>query len=170
MRAAGLYIALPALPALPVHSALPLLSALLMTGPAAARPVWNSGTYVYADLCILAASGRIGGRRITLRRSPQGDGLVYESGGGGGLAPTQGMELALDDASKALAFTAETEAGPVSFRGTLSTEALTGILHDEAGDHPVRLPRVLRSHARQACADAGVVPVASETTGSLGER
>ena len=157
MRAAALYYALAVAPA------------LLPPGTASARPVWNSGTYVYADLCTLPASGGLGGHRVTLRRSPKGDGLVYESGGGRDrvLAPAPGTDLALDDDTKALAFRAETEDGPVSFRGTLSTEALTGILHDEAGDHPVRLPRMLRSHARQACAEDGAV---TETTGSLGDR
>jgi hypothetical protein len=155
MRAAGLCGALMTLPAL-----------ALVPGPLAARPTWNSGTYIYADLCTLTASGGLGGRRITLRRSPKGDGLVYESGLGQEIAPAQGTDFALDDATKALAFTAETEAGPVSFRGTLSTEALTGILHDAAGEHPVRLPRVLRAHAPAACAGAGP----TDTTGSLGER
>ncbi|WP_336490545.1 hypothetical protein [Methylobacterium nigriterrae] len=133
---------------------------------AAARPAWTSGTYVYADLCTLPASGELAGRRVTLRRSPNGDGLVYEMVRGAALVPAQGAGLALDDATKALAFTAETEGGPVTFRGTAAADALTGTLRDAAGDHPVHLPRILRSHARQACASH----LASDTTGSLGER
>ena len=131
--------------------------------PAEARPdpgrsAWTSGTFVYADLCTAAPSGTRIGRRITLRRSPNGDGLIYEAAETPG--PVAAARMTLDDATKALAFAVETGAGPRHFEGIATPDALTGILEDEAGAHPIRLPRVLRSHAHEACP--------GETTGSIG--
>ncbi|MEA1834622.1 hypothetical protein U8607_21235 [Methylobacterium durans] len=141
--------------------ALGLLAGLTPMG-LAARPGWISGTYVYADLCTRPASGDLSGRRITLRRSPNGDGLVYEVGQGTGLVPVQAAPT-VDDAARTVAFTAQTETGPVSFEGSLSAEALTGTLSDASGARPLRLTRVLRAVAPRTCLD----PAASETTGSL---
>ncbi|GEP05170.1 hypothetical protein [Methylobacterium oxalidis] len=140
-----------------------LLGSLLPAG-SEAQPGWVSGTYVYADLCTLPASGDLSGHRITLRRSPNGNGLVYEVGrqGSGPVAAT-GPALVVDDAARTVAFTAETEAGPISFEGTLAPDLLAGILSDASGAHPLRLPRVLRAGARRACSG----PEATETTGTI---
>lgn len=140
--------------------ALPLitLSTLLGAAPtASAKTAWTSGTYVYADLCT-EPDGARAGHRITLRRSPNGDGLVYE--GARRPEPVRAGTIAVDDATRTIAFDVETPSGPLAFRGTLNPDALTGILDDAAGSRPVRLPRVLRSHAHEACA--------AETTGSVG--
>ncbi|NEU13249.1 hypothetical protein G3T14_14060 [Methylobacterium sp. BTF04] len=136
------------------------LCAILGIGvvPAEARPVWSSGTYVYADLCTVAENGTRAGQRITLRRSPRGDGLVYEAASLSG--PVQADTIALDDATKAIDFVAATESGPVHFHGTMAVDSLTGVVEDESGPHPVHLPRVLRPHAHEVCQP--------DATGSLG--
>lgn len=125
-------------------------------GPASAKPAWTSGTFVYADLCTRSDDGTRVGQRIVLRRSPNGDGLTYE--GAEGTAPLAAT-MSLDDATRALSFAVETEAGALRFAGSATPEALDGTLEDEAGAHPVHLPRVLRSHAHEACPE--------DVTGSL---
>ncbi|MGU3361811.1 hypothetical protein ACLBWX_15885 [Methylobacterium sp. M6A4_1b] len=128
--------------------------------PVQARTAWASGTFVYADLCTLPESGTRTGQRITLRRSPNGDGLTYEGAGHPG--PRAAAEVTLDDVTKAISFAVETEAGPLHFQGVAGADALTGTFEDEAGAHPVHLPRVLRSHAHEACQ--------GEATGSIAQR
>ncbi|WP_232629206.1 hypothetical protein [Methylobacterium sp. Leaf118] len=129
---------------------------LTAAGPASARPGWVSGTWVYADLCTMPDDGSRIGRSITLRRSPNGDGLTYE---GAGLRAPVTTAVTVDDATKDVAFRVETEAGLVSFRGTAGPEALVGTIDSAAGSQPVRLKRVLRSRAHEACP--------GETTGSI---
>jgi hypothetical protein len=136
--------------------------ALLGAAPAArAKPAWTSGTFVYADLCTLPESGTRAGQRVILRRSPNGDGLTYE--GAENSHPVAAASMSLDDATKAISFAVETDSGSLQFRGVAGSDALTGTLTDEAGAHPVHLPRVLRSHAHEACPD-------ETTTGSIGRR
>lgn len=137
---------------------LPALFALL-PGVAEARTAWTSGTYVYADLCTQRGTGEIAGRRITLRRSPNGDGIVYEVAPSGLSAPAEVVGVSFDDSARAVSFSARTEGGTVAFRGVATQDALTGTLSDPEGEHSVSLRRVLRSHAREACP--------SESTGSL---
>ncbi|KQT50568.1 hypothetical protein ASG52_07090 [Methylobacterium sp. Leaf456] len=129
---------------------------VLAVAPAEARPGWVSGTWVYADLCTSPEDGAQAGRRITLKRSPNGDGLIYE---GAGLRVPVLTTVTVDDATKDVAFRVETEAGLVSFHGTAGPEALVGTLDSAAGSQPVRLKRVLRSRAHEACP--------GETTGSI---
>lgn len=131
-------------------------SGVMLAGPSEARPGWVSGTWVYVDLCTMPEDGSQVGRRITLKRSPNGDGLVYE---GAGLRSPVATSVTIDDATKDVAFRVETEAGLVSFQGTAGSEALIGTLDSAAGSQPVRLKRVLRSRAREACP--------GETTGSI---
>jgi hypothetical protein len=133
---------------------------LVETAPAQARTAWASGTFVYADLCTLKETGTRSGQRIILRRSPNGDGLTYEGAEQSG--PRAAADMTLDDATKALSFAVETEAGPLHFQGVAGADALTGTFEDEAGAHPVHLPRILRSHAHEACQ--------GETTGSIVPR
>ncbi|MEH3119916.1 MAG: hypothetical protein PGN25_20620 [Methylorubrum populi] len=133
-----------------------LFLAGLATGPAAAQTRWVSGTYVYADLCTTSDEGTRAGRRITLKRWPKGDGLVYE---GAGLAAPIETAVTVDDTTKDVAFHVETPAGLVSFRGTAGPEALIGTLDSAAGSQAVRLKRVLRARPREACP--------GETTGSI---
>ena len=121
---------------------------------------WASGTFVYADLCTLPESGTRVGQRIILRRSPNGDALSYE--GADKSEPLAAASMTVDDATKAITFAVQTEAGPLRFQGIAAPDTLTGTLEDEAGAHPVHLPRVLRSHAHEACP--------GETTGSIGRR
>lgn len=133
-----------------------LAAGLTAAGPALARPGWVSGTWVYADLCTMPDDGSRAGRSITLRRSPNGDGLIYESAG---LRAPVATSVTVDDATKDVSFRVETEAGLVSFHGTAGPEALVGTLDSAAGSQPVRLRRVLRSRAHEACP--------GETTGSI---
>jgi hypothetical protein len=134
------------------------LATLLAAAPSAlAKPAWTSGTYVYADLCT-ESDGARAGHRITLRRSPNGDGLTYEGARLPGAA--RAGTIAVDDATRTIAFDVETPSGPLAFRGTLGSDALTGALDDEAGSRLLSLPRVLRSRAHEACR--------VETTGSIG--
>ena len=128
--------------------------------PAQARTAWASGTFVYADLCTLPETGARSGQRITLRRSPNGDGLTYE--GAEQVSPRAAAEITFDDATRAVRFAVETEAGPLRFQGVAGADALTGTFEDESGAHPVFLPRVLRSHAHEACH--------GDTTGSISPR
>lgn len=128
--------------------------------PAQARTAWASGTFVYADLCTLPQTGTRSGQRITLRHSPNGDGLTYE--GAEQRGPRAAADVTLDDATKAIRFAVETEVGPLHFQGVAGADALTGTFEDEAGAHAVSLPRVLRSHAHEACH--------GDTTGSITPR
>ena len=132
-----------------------ILSAVL-PGSVRARPSWASGTYVYADLC-LTADHAPAGQRVTLRRAPRGDTLVYETAALSG--PVQAETLHLDAATRELAFAADADGHTIRFTGTLAVDALTGVLEDETGSHPVRLSRILRPHANAACRE--------ERTGSL---
>ncbi|WP_036302614.1 hypothetical protein [Methylobacterium sp. 77] len=146
---------------------LPILG-LAVAAPAAARsvpakPVWATGTYVYADLCTEAESGERAGRRITLKRSPGGDVLVYETAS----QSSQAESVTLDDETKALSFLVGGERGSVAFHGTLATDALVGTVEDGTGAYPLRLRRILRSHAHEAC-PAEVTP--GDVTGSIGTR
>lgn len=138
--------------------ALPTAAKPAGTKPAGTKPAWTSGTFVFADLCTDSESGTRAGHRVTLRRSPNGDWIVYE--GARVPAPVRAGTLSVDDSTKTVAFGAETEAGRVAFHGMLSEGTLIGTLEDEAGSHPVRLPRVLRSHGHEACR--------GDTTGSVG--
>ncbi|MGX5774203.1 hypothetical protein [Methylorubrum zatmanii] len=124
--------------------------------PAAAQPRWVSGTYVYADLCTMPEDGSQAGRRITLKRWPKGDNLVYE---GAGLAGPVETAVTVDDTTKAVAFRIETPAGLVSFHGTAGSDALIGMLNGADGAQPLRLRRVLRARPQEACP--------GETTGSI---
>ncbi len=130
-------------------------SGIALSGAAEARPGWVSGTWVYADLCTMPDDGAQAGRRITLKRSPNGDGLIYE---GAGLRAPVLTTVTVDDATKDVAFRVETEAGLVSFHGTAGPEALIGTLDSAAGSQAVRLRRVLRPRL-EACP--------GETTGSI---
>ncbi|HEV2544787.1 MAG TPA: hypothetical protein VGU70_18695 [Methylobacterium sp.] len=124
--------------------------------PVLAQPRWVAGTYIYADLCTMPEDGAQTGRRITLKRWPGSDNLVYE---GAGLPAPIETAVTVDDGTKAVAFEVETSAGPVSFRGTAGPDALVGTLNSADGAQPLRLKRVLRTGARQACP--------GETTGSI---
>lgn len=139
-----------------------LLTTLVLVGagmaPARARSDWPSGTYVFADLCTAAENGVRVGQRITLRRSPLGDALVYEAAALP--APVHAGDVALDAATKALDFRVATEGGEIRFHGTMAVDGLTGTVADEAGTRTIHLPRVLRPHAHDICP--------GETTGSLG--
>lgn len=134
------------------------LSAAL-PGLAQARPSWASGTYIYTDLCRAQESETVG-QRVTLRRSPLGDTLVYEAATLSG--PVQVETVRLDDATKGLAFEAETDGRTIRFTGTLAVDALTGVLENEAGSHPVRLSRVLRPSANPACREERTGPLGAE--------
>lgn len=133
------------------------LAAVGLAGAAQAKPVWATGTFVYADLCTSADSGERAGRRITLKRSPTGDMLLYEAASLPSAARAE--TVSLDDATKSLAFMVGTQSGALAFHGTLATDALVGTIEDETGTYPLRLRRVLRSHAHEACP--------ADTTGSV---
>ncbi|WP_027173365.1 hypothetical protein [Methylobacterium sp. 10] len=141
---------------------LPLLG-LVLAAPAVARsvpakPVWATGTFVYADLCTDTESGERAGRRIVLKRSPTGDVLSYETPSRSARAEA----VTVEDATRELSFRVGGEEGGFAFRGTLATDALVGTVEDEAGTRPLRLRRILRSHAHEACP--------GEVTGSIGTR
>lgn len=131
--------------------------------PAVARPVWTTGTFVYADLCTNPDAGRLEGRRVTVKRSPNGDGVLYEAAAGSAVTPVPAEVVSIDDGSQQIAFTIESEAGPMRFQGTAAADALAGTLSDGSGDRPLRLRRVLRSHEREACRTGQQDP---DTTGS----
>lgn len=135
-------------------ASLALLTAAI--APAAAQTRWVSGTYVYADLCTMPEDGAQAGRRITLKRWPKGDNLVIE---GAGLPAPVEAAVTIDDGAKTVAFQVETSAGPVRFEGIAGPDALVGTLHGADGAQPLRLKRVLRPRAQQACP--------GETTGSI---
>lgn len=138
-----------------------LSSTIAPIGPAhaksvAAKPAWATGTFVFADLCTTPESGERAGRRITLKRSPTGNVLVYETP----FQSAQAESLTLDDDTKGLSFLVGGERGHVAFHGTLATDALVGTVEDETGAYPLRLRRVLRSHAHEPCP--------ADVTGSIG--
>ena len=139
-----------------------LLAALVLgpiagTSVPAAAKTWASGTFVYADLCT-DHGGRVG-RRITLKRSPNGDAVTYESA----LAePVHLHTVAFENETQSVSFALETDRGPITFRGRMESGTLTGIVEDAEGVHDVRLPRVLRVHADQPCQGG--------TTGSIAGR
>lgn len=146
---------------------LTLLSVLaltvLMPLAAQARPAWTTGTFVYADLCTDTESGTMAGRRVVVRRSPNGNDVTYQAAFGSLSAPMPADGLSLDDERQEIAFTVESENGPLRFQGTAAATMLTGTIADRDGEHPVRLRRVLRSHAHEDCR---LVQQDPETTGS----
>ena len=136
---------------------------LLLPAVAEARAAWTSGTFVYADLCRDPASGGVAGRRIVLRRSPNGDGVTYQAASGRLGASVEAAGLSLDDATRDIAFSVETAEGPARFRGVAGADVLAGVLSRDGGDEPLRLRRVLRSHAGEPCRPR---PEDAETTAS----
>jgi hypothetical protein len=114
---------------------------------AGARTNWVSGTYVYASPCPTTEDAT--GRRVTLRRSPLGDTLVYEAATLS--APVRVEAVTVDTATKGVAFAAEADGHPIRFTGTLAVDALAGVLEDASGPHPVHLARVLRLHGDPTC-------------------
>ncbi|GJE55739.1 MULTISPECIES: hypothetical protein [Methylobacterium] len=143
-----------------------ILTGLLVvpaTLQAAARPVWTTGTFVYADLCTDPSAHRLEGRRVTVRRSPNGNGVLYEAAAGTAVTPVPAEVLSIDDGTREIAFTVESEAGPVRFQGIAAADVLAGTLSDGSGDRPLRLRRVLRSHEREACQ---AMPQDPDTTAS----
>jgi len=124
-----------------LHRRLPLLLLVALPTAGEARP-WSSGTTIYADLCEQAETRETRGHRITLRRSPNGNAVLYE-----GAAPASVTLVRFDEAAGTLAFTAETCAGPVAFEGVAGSGALTGTVTDTSGAHALNLPRVLRVRA-----------------------
>ncbi len=154
---------------LDMHAATTMFAALvassvgLSTG-VLARPVWTSGTFVYADLCTDTSAGRLEGRRVTLRRSPNGDGVSYEAASGTNAAQVPAELTSVDDATRQIAFTVESGSGPLHFQGIAAPDVLAGTISDGSGDRPLRLRRVLRSHEREACK---VGQLDADTTASL---
>jgi len=138
-----------------MRGSIPMLAlAVLLPAAVQARPSWISGTYVYADLCTQPQTGGLAGRRITLRRSPNGDDLVFETASGTAATALRAGEVGIDDATKQVAFSVDTDSGPVRFRGTAAVDGLAGTLSDQTGEHPLNLRRVLRSRAHEACRPA----------------
>lgn len=134
-----------------MRCALPLLALpLLVPLPAQARPGWTTGTFVYADLCT-APSGAVAGRRVVVRRSPNGNDVTYQAALGALSAPMPADALSIDDERREIAFTVEGADGPVRFQGTAAATVLSGTLTDRDGEHPLQLRRVLRSRADEAC-------------------
>lgn len=130
----------------------PLLAVpLLLPMAVAARPGWVTGTFVYADLCTDPNGGGMAGRRVVVRRSPSGDGVTYEAASGARPAPIRVESVSIDDGMRTLAFTVESADGPVRFEGIADAGVLAGTLSDAAGERPLRLRRVLRSHEHEAC-------------------
>ena len=92
----------------------PLLLASIQGAEASAGKGWASGTFIYADLCT-ESGGRIG-RRITLRRSPNGNALTYEAAV---VDPVRIESVSFEDETQAISFALETNRGPVAFRGRM---------------------------------------------------
>lgn len=130
-------------------SLLVLPAALPLT--AKARPVWTTGTFVYADLCTDPNAGRLEGRRVTVKRSPNGDGVLYEAASGANTTPVPAEVLSIDDGTQQIAFSVESASGPMRFQGVAAADVLSGTLSDGSSERPLRLRRVLRSHEREAC-------------------
>ena len=127
------------------------LALLILPAVAEARSAWTSGTFVYADLCRDPATGGTAGRRIVLRRSPNGDGVTYQAASGSLGASVDAEGLSLDDATRDIAFSVETAQGPIRFRGSAGSDVLAGVLSRDGSDEPLRLRRVLRSHEGEPC-------------------
>lgn len=131
---------------------------------AAARPVWTSGTFVYADLCTEPNGGGLEGRRVTVRRSPNGNGVLYEAASGALAAPVPAEAISIDDGTQQIAFSVESDAGPMRFQGIAASDVLAGTISDGAGERPLRLRRVLRSHEREACQPVAQDPDTTAST------
>ncbi|MCE4225845.1 hypothetical protein HCU64_19005 [Methylobacterium sp. C25] len=140
--------------------------ALAATVPfgASAKPGWLTGTFVYANLCTDPDAGRLEGRRVTLRRSPNGNGVLFETAAGDKTAPIAADALSIDDTTQQISFTVESADGPLHFQGTAAADVLAGTISSGSGEQPLRLRRVLRSHERESCQAARLDPNA---TGSV---
>ncbi|GEP11324.1 hypothetical protein [Methylobacterium gnaphalii] len=139
-----------------MRSATLLLASLLalpaiMPLGAAAKPVWLTGTFVYANLCTNPSAGRLEGRRVTLKRSPNGNGVLYEAASGAKTAQIPADRLSIDDTTQQISFTVESADGLLHFQGIAAADVLAGTISDGSGEQPLRLRRVLRSHEREAC-------------------
>jgi hypothetical protein len=131
---------------------------------ASAKPGWLTGTFVYANLCTDPDAGRLEGRRVTLRRSPNGNGVLYEAASGAKTAQIPADSLSIDDATQQISFTVESADGPLRFQGIAASDVLAGTISDGSSEQPLRLRRVLRSHEREACQAARQDP---DSTGSV---
>ncbi|GLS44129.1 hypothetical protein [Methylobacterium brachythecii] len=131
---------------------------------APAKPGWLTGTFVYANLCTDPDAGRLEGRRVTLRRSPNGNGVLYEAAAGEKTASIPADALSIDDTTQQISFTVESTDGPLRFQGTAAADVLAGTISDGSSEQPLRLRRVLRSHEREACRTVRQDP---DATGSV---
>jgi hypothetical protein len=117
-----------------------VLLVAVLSSAAPGRDMPRYGVFVYSDLCIEPESGDVAGNRVALLRYPEGNQLVFEYTEGPLMAPLFAHVLTMDSATGALTFDVREDSQTVTFRGTVTDDALVGTISDRP--KPVRLPRV----------------------------
>jgi hypothetical protein len=125
-----------------------MLLAAVLSSAASGRDMPRYGVFVYSDLCIEPESGDIAGDRVGLLRYPEGNQLIFEYTEGPLMAPLFVDKMTIDSATGALTFDVREDGQTVTFRGTVTDDALVGTISDRP--KPVRLPRVRDFGRKQA--------------------
>jgi hypothetical protein len=125
-----------------------VLLAAVLSSAALGRDMPRYGVFVYSDLCLEPESGDIAGNRVALLRYPQGDQIIFEYTEGPLMAPLLADKMTIDSATGALTFDVREDDQTVTFRGTVTDDALVGTISDRP--KPIRLPRVRDFGRKQA--------------------
>jgi hypothetical protein len=125
-----------------------VLLAAVLSSAASGRDMPRYGVFVYSDLCVEPESGDVAGNRVALLRYPEGNQLIFEYTEGPLMAPLFADKITIDSAAGALTFDVREDSQTVTFRGTVTDDALVGTISDRP--KPVRLSRVRDSGRKQA--------------------
>jgi hypothetical protein len=125
-----------------------MLLAAVLSSAASGRDMPRYGVFVYSDLCIEPESGDVAGNRVGLLRYPQGNQIIFEYTEGPLMAPLLADKMTMDSATGALTFDVREDDQTVTFRGTVTDDALVGTISDRP--KPIRLPRVRDFGRKQA--------------------
>jgi hypothetical protein len=117
-----------------------VLLAAVLSSAASGQGLPRYGVFVYADLCIAPQSGDVAGNRVSLLRYSDADKLIFEYTEGALMAPLFADKMTLDSTTGALSFEVREDGQTVTFRGTVTDDALVGTISDRP--EPVRLARV----------------------------
>jgi len=100
------------------------------------------GVFVYSNLCIEPQSGDEAGNRVSLLRYSDVDKLIFEYTEGALMMPLFADKMTMDSTTGALTFEVREDQMTVTFRGTVTDDALVGTITTGNRPESVRLPRV----------------------------
>jgi hypothetical protein len=117
-----------------------VLLAAVLSSAALGRDMPRYGVFIYSDLCIEPASGDVAGNRVALLRYPESNQIIFEYTEGPLMAPLFADKITIDSVTGALTFDVREDSQTVTFRGTMTDDALVGTISDRP--EPIRLPRI----------------------------